>query len=49
MSFGGRLSAVLGLLVIAIGLAVWAVVGFMLPTPATVDFTSAQPWGRRST
>jgi hypothetical protein len=42
MSFGGRLSAVLGLFVIAVGLAVWAVVGFMLPTPATVDFTSAQ-------
>ena len=45
MSFGGRLSVVLGLLAIAVGLAVWAVVGFMLPTPATVDFTSAQPSG----
>ncbi|HEY7917197.1 MAG TPA: hypothetical protein VIC86_09515 [Acidimicrobiales bacterium] len=45
MSFGGRLAAALGLLVIAAGLAVWAVVGFMLPTPPTVDFTSAQPPG----
>ena len=45
MSFGGRLSVVLGLFVVAAGLAVWAVVGFMLPTPATVDFTSAQPTG----
>src|ERR1035437_6275270 len=45
MSFGGRLSVVLGLFVVAAGLAVWAVVGFMLPTPATVDFTSAQPPG----
>jgi hypothetical protein len=45
MSFGGRLSVVLGLFVVAAGLAVWSVVGFMLPTPATVDFTSAQPTG----
>ena len=45
MSFGGRLSVVIGLFVVAAGFAVWAVVGFMLPQPATVDFTSAQPAG----
>ncbi len=45
MSFGGRIAAALGLFVIAAGLAVWAVVGFLLPTPPTVDFTSAQPTG----
>jgi hypothetical protein len=45
MSFGGRLSVVLGLFVVAAGLAVWAVVGFMLPTTPTVDFTAAQPSG----
>jgi hypothetical protein len=42
MSFGGRVSVFLGLLVVAIGFAVWGVVGFLLPQPATVDFTSAQ-------
>ncbi len=41
MSFGGRLSVVLGLLIVVIGFAVWGVVGFLLPQPATVDFTSA--------
>lgn len=45
MSFGGRLSVVLGLLIVVIGFAVWGVVGFLLPQPATVDFTSAQPAG----
>jgi hypothetical protein len=45
MSFGGRLSVVLGLLLIVAGFAVWGVVGFMLPTTPTVDFTSAQPAG----
>jgi len=45
MSFGGRLSVFLGLLIVAIGFAVWGVVGFLLPQPATVDFTSAQPAG----
>ena len=39
MSFGGRLSVVLGLLVVVIGFAVWGVVGFLLPQPATIDFT----------
>jgi hypothetical protein len=42
MSFGGRVSVVLGLLVVAIGFAVWGVVGFLLPQSPTVDFTSAQ-------
>src|SRR5664280_1016315 len=36
MSFGGRLSVVIGLFVVAAGFAVWAVVRFMLPQPATV-------------
>ena len=45
MSIWARLSVVLGLLLAAAGLAVWAVVSFILPTPATVDFTSAQPSG----
>jgi hypothetical protein len=45
MSFGGRLSIVLGLFVVAVGFAVWAVVGFMLPSPPTVDFTTAQSSG----
>jgi hypothetical protein len=40
MSFGGRLSVVLGLLVVVIGFAVWGVVGFLLPQPSTVVFTS---------
>ena len=43
MSFGGRLSVVLGLLIVVIGFAVWGVVGFLLPQPATVSFTSASP------
>ena len=45
MSFGGRLSVVLGLFVIAAGFAVWGVIGFLLPEPPTVDFTAAQPPG----
>jgi hypothetical protein len=45
MSFGGRLSVVVGLFVITVGLAVWAVLGFMLQGPPTVDFTSGQPSG----
>ncbi len=45
MSFGGRLSVVLGLFVIAAGFAVWGVVGFLLPTTPTIDFTSAQAAG----
>lgn len=45
MSFGGRLSVVLGLFVIVVGFAVWGVVGFLLPTTPTIDFTSAQPAG----
>jgi len=45
MSFGGRLTVVLGLLVVVIGFAVWGVVGFLLPQPATIDFTGAQPAG----
>ena len=45
MSFGARLSVVLGLFIVAAGLAVWGVIGFLLPNPATVDFTSAQPPG----
>ena len=40
MSFGGRLSVVIGLFIVAAGFAVWAVIGFLLPQPATVDFTS---------
>ena len=49
MSFGGRISVVLGLFVVAAGFAVWGVLGFLLTEPPTVDFTSAQPPGRRST
>ena len=45
MSFGGRLSVAIGLFVVAAGFAVWGVVGFLLPQPATVDFTTAQPAG----
>jgi len=45
MSFGGRLSMVLGLFIVAAGFAVWAVIGFLLPQPQTVDFTSSQPAG----
>ena len=45
MSFGGRVSIVIGLFVVAAGFAVWAVIGFLLPQPSTVDFTSAQPAG----
>ena len=45
MSFGGRLSVVIGLFIVAAGFAVWAVIGFLLPQPPTVDFTSAQPAG----
>ncbi len=45
MSFGGRLSVVLGLFVIAAGFAVWGVMGFLLTGPPTVDFTSAQALG----
>jgi hypothetical protein len=45
MSFGARLAVALGLLVVAVGLAVWAVISFMLPNPATVDFTSASSSG----
>lgn len=45
MSFGGRLSVVLGLFVVAAGFIVWGIVGFLLPTTPTVDFTSAQPAG----
>jgi hypothetical protein len=45
MSFGGRLSIVIGLFVVAAGFAVWAVLGFLLTGPPTVDFTSAQPAG----
>jgi hypothetical protein len=45
MSFGGRLSVVIGLFVVAAGFVVWLVVGFLLPQPATVDFTAAQASG----
>lgn len=45
MSFRGRLSIVLGLFVIAAGFIVWAILGFLLPTSPTVDFTSAQSAG----
>jgi hypothetical protein len=45
MSFGARLSIVVGLFVVAAGFAVWGVVGFLLPQPQSVDFTSAQPPG----
>jgi hypothetical protein len=45
MSFGGRLSIVIGLFVVAAGFAVWGVLGFLLTGPPTVDFTSAQPAG----
>jgi hypothetical protein len=45
MSFGGRVSVTVGLFVVAAGFAVWAVMGFLLPQPSTVDFTSAQPAG----
>jgi hypothetical protein len=45
MSFGGRLSVVIGLFIVAAGFAVWGVIGFLLPQPQTVDFTSAQPAG----
>ena len=43
MSFGGRLTVVLGLLVVVIGFAVWGVVGFLLPQPSTVVFAAAAP------
>jgi hypothetical protein len=45
MSFGGRLSVVLGLFAVAVGLAVYAVVTYLTPQPQTVDFTAAQPEG----
>ncbi len=45
MSFGGRLSVVLGLFIVAAGFAVWGVVGFLLPEPPTVNFTASQPAG----
>ena len=45
MSFGGRLSVVLGLLIVVIGFAVWAVIGFLLPQPSTIDFTAAPARG----
>ena len=45
MTFGGRLSIVIGLFVVAAGFAVWGVLGFLLTGPPTVDFTSAQPTG----
>jgi len=45
MSFGGRLSAVLVLLAIAIGLAVYTVVTYLTPQSGVVDFTAAQPAG----
>jgi hypothetical protein len=45
MSFGGRVSVLIGLFVIAAGFAVWGVVGFLLVGPPTVDFTGAQPAG----
>ena len=41
MSFGGRVSVVLGLLIVVIAFAVWGVLGFLLPQPETIDFTSA--------
>jgi hypothetical protein len=42
MSFGGRVAVLVGLLVVVIGFAIWGVVGFLLPQPQTIDFTSAQ-------
>ena len=45
MSFGGRLSAVLVLLAIAIGLAVYTVVTYLTPQSGVVDFTAGQPAG----
>jgi hypothetical protein len=42
MSFGGRVSVVLGLLAVVVGFAVWGVVGFLMPQPPTVDFTGAK-------
>jgi hypothetical protein len=42
MSFGGRLSVLIGLFVVAVGFALWGVFGFLLTGPPTVDFTSAQ-------
>ncbi len=45
MSFGGRLTVVLGLLVVVIGFAVWGVVGFLLPQPRHRGFTASRPPG----
>ncbi len=45
MSFDARVSVVIGLFVAAVGLVVWAVLGFLLTGPPTVDFTSAQAAG----
>ncbi len=42
MSFGGRISVVVGLFIVAAGFAVWGVVGFLLPQPSTVNFTAAK-------
>ncbi len=40
---------VLGLLIVVIGFAVWGVIGFLLPQPSTIDFTSARRPVPRST
>ncbi len=45
MSLASRLAIVGTLFVIVVALAAWAVIGFMLPQPPTVDFTHAQPTG----
>ncbi len=45
MSYGGRIATFVGLLAVAVALVVYAVVTYLTPQPAVVDFTSAQPAG----
>ena len=45
MSFWGRLSTFLVLLAVAVALAVYTVVTYLLPQSGVVDFTAAQPAG----
>jgi len=45
MSFGGRLSVVLGLFVVAVGLVVFTAASLLGAQPATVDFTAGHSAG----
>jgi hypothetical protein len=46
MSFGGRVSVLVALFIVAVGFVLWGVFGFLLAgSVPTVDFTSAQPAG----